>query len=128
MPSPELWAKAIRDAGFPVDLDSDFNPDTDIGFWPCRFRGVLSGFEYYSSRLSEQDRQDLGVPPDCDFLVTLVTHSDLREHATSLIAASVLCQVSGGLLCDPQTGEQYAPSGVLAWAREQLASFEGELG
>jgi hypothetical protein len=127
MPSPELWAKAIRDAGFPVDLDSDFNPDTDIGFQPCRLRGVLSGFEYYSSRISKQDQQDLGVPPDYDFSVNLVTHSDLREFATSLIAASVLCQVSGGLLVDPQTGEQHALSGVLAWAREQLASFEREL-
>jgi hypothetical protein len=128
MPAPERWANAIRDAGFPVELDADFDPDTATGFRPCRFRGVQSGFEYYSSRLSEQERRELGAPPGCNFSVALTTHADLREFATSLIAASVLCHVSGGLLVDPQSGEQLPAPGVLAWAREQLASLEGELG
>jgi hypothetical protein len=127
MPNPERWAQAIRDSGFAVELGTAFDPDTATGFHPCRFRGVESGFEYYASRLSEEERRELGAPPGCDFSVNLVTHSDLRECATSLIAASVLCQISGGLLVDPQSGERFAAPVVLAWAREQLDSFQGRI-
>jgi hypothetical protein len=127
MPEPARWAQAIRDAGFAFELDGDFDPDTATGFRPCQFRGLPSGFEYYSSRLTEQEWQELGVPPTCDFSVNLVTHADLREFATALIAASVLCHMSGGVLVDPQAGKHYSAAGVLAWAREELASFEDEL-
>jgi hypothetical protein len=127
MPAPEGCAEAIRDAGFPVDLDTDFDPDTATGFRPCLFRGVPSGFEDFSSRVNDHERKEIGAPANCDFSVTLVTFSDLREFATALIAASVLCRLSGGLLVDPQAGERYPSSDVLAWAREQLASFEDEL-
>ena len=127
MPTSTRWAQAIRDAGFPVELESDFDPATETGFRPCRFRGVLSGFEYSSGLLNEQERVELGAPPGCDFSVNLVTHSDLREFATSLIAASVLCQLSGGLLYDPQENERYSTAGILEWAREQVASIEKEL-
>ncbi len=127
MPTPARWAQAIRDAGFPVELESDFDPDTATGFRPCRYRGALSGFEYYSSPLSKQERNELGAPPNCDFSVNLVTHADLREFAVSLIAASVLCHLSGGVLFDPQTGEKYPALSVLSWAQEQLVSLEDDL-
>ena len=124
MPTPSRWAQAIRDAGFPVDLESDFDPDTATGFRPCQFRGILSGFEYYSGPLGEHERQEVGAPPGCDFSVSLVTHSDLREFATSLIAASVLCRVSDGVFYDPQEDERRTAAGILEWAHQQLALIE----
>ncbi len=127
MPTTQRWAEAIREAGFPLELGSDFDLDTATGFRPCKLRGVLSGFEYYSGRLSEQDCQDLGAPSGCDFSAMLSTGSDLRECATSLIAASVLCQISNGMLYDPQAGDQHSATAVMTWAREQLASFENEI-
>jgi hypothetical protein len=93
MPTPVRWAKAIADAGFPVELESDFDPFTATGFRPCRFRGVLSGFEYYCRRVSEAEQRDLELPSKYDLYVNLVTHSDLREFATSLISACVLCAI-----------------------------------
>src|SRR5262249_31747700 len=39
MPTPARWAEAIRNAGFPVELETDFDPDTAIGFLPCRYEG-----------------------------------------------------------------------------------------
>jgi hypothetical protein len=127
MPTPERWATAIRDAGFPVDLEHDFDPYSAFGSRPGKFRGEPSGFEYYIETLGEEDAEDLELPPECDFAVNLVTHSDLREYATSLIAASVLAAMTGGVLSDPETEEAQPASGVLAWARRELASFEHKL-
>jgi hypothetical protein len=124
MPSPEQWANAIRFAGFPVELDRDFNVDTQTGFLPCLFEQSQSGFEYFSRALSEKEQADLDTPHGCDFAVTLVTHSDLRETATALIAAGVLCKLTGGIVFDPQTGASYTASTVLNWVQEQLVEIE----
>jgi hypothetical protein len=83
-------------------MEIDFDPDTATGFRPCKYAGILSGFEYHSGRLSQAECQELDAPSSCDFSVTFTTGSDLREFATSLIAASVLTQLSNGTLLDPQ--------------------------
>jgi hypothetical protein len=128
MPTPEQWQQAIRAAGFPVDLDTDFEVDTFTGFLPCKFRGADTGFEYFSEEVKEQDRVEAGLPPGTDFAVTLVTHSDLGEFATSLLAAGALCHASSGLLVDPQLGESCASEQVLAWVAEVLSELEPHLG
>lgn len=51
----------------------------------------------------------------------------MREFATSLVAASVLCHLTGGLYYDPQEGNTQQAGGILAWAREQLAFIEKEI-
>ncbi len=127
MPSPQRWQQAIRDAGFPVELDTDFDVYSSIGFRPCQFRGGEAGFEYFSATIDESERDGLGAPAGCDFSVTLVTHSDLRDFASSLLAAGALGHASGGLLVDPQAGESYPPERALDWARAQLAELEPEL-
>jgi len=124
MPTPSAWQKAICDAGFPVELDTDFDPDTASGFRPCRYRGAVSGFEYFASRLSPSDVAVVGAPPGSDFSVTLVTHSDLKEFACSAVAAGVLAQASSGLLVDPQSGESFLASDAVVWAAEQFAEAE----
>ena len=53
MLSPKAWADAIRAAGFPVDLDMDFDVERHSGYLPCRYEGRESGFEYFFSTLDE---------------------------------------------------------------------------
>jgi hypothetical protein len=127
MPSPERWQQAIRDAGFPVELDTDFDVDSFSGFLPCRFRGAEAGFEYFGAQVEEAERAQSQAPDGCDFSVTLVTHSDLREFACSLLAAGALCDATRGLLVDPQSGESCPPERALEWVREQLAELEPHL-
>ncbi len=126
MPSPQGWNQAIRDAGFPVQLDTDFDPDSFSGFLPCTFGEEETGFEYYSGRIGPSQQSELQSGPANDFQVILTTHADLNEFSTALIAASVLCHQCGGLLCDPQSGDEIPASEVLDWARKQLASLEEE--
>ena len=126
MLTPSAWQQAILNAGFPVELNADFDPDTASGFRPCQFRGAVSGFEYMASQLSPSDAAEVGAPPGSDFSVTLVTHSDLKEFVCSAVAAGALAQASGGLLVDPQSGESFPAAEAMAWAVEQFAEAERE--
>ena len=125
MPTPSGWQKAILNAGFPVEFDHEFDSDTHSGYLPCKLRGVASGFEYFVAPLTADERLAAGAPAESDFSVTLVTHSDLGEFACSLAACSALAQASGGLLVDPQSGESFSASDVLAWASGQFVEAVG---
>lgn len=124
MPSPFAWQHAIQAAGFPVELDPDFDLDHSKGFRPCKLRGLISGFEYYGEPLSEADRVAVDAPATSDFSVTLVTHSDLKEFACSVAAAAALARASNGVLLDPQSGDSFASDDAIRWANEQFAEAE----
>ena len=126
MPTPSAWQDAIAASGLPVELDTDFDPDTFSGFLPCTIRGAASGFEYFADELSADDAAELDAPQGSDFSVTLVTHSDLKEFVCSAVAAGVLAKVSGGLLFDPQSGDSIPADEALAWSIEQIAAAERE--
>jgi hypothetical protein len=127
MPSPARWAQAIREAGFPADLDADFDVDTFSGFLPCTYDGKPGGFEYFAGPLADEDRDEMGVSAAHDFSITFATHSDMRGLATSVVAAAVLCQITGGTLVNQQAGEQLAASEAVGYAREMLESMKGDL-
>ncbi len=127
MPTPARWQRSVGDAGFPVELDTDFDVETFSGFLPCKFRGADSGFEYFSTSVDERERAEAGTPSGVDFAVTLATHSDPREFASSLLVSGALCHVSGGRLVDPQSGESISSERVLGWVREQLSGLEPHL-
>jgi hypothetical protein len=121
------WAEAIREAGFSADLDADFHVDTSSGFQPCAYDGEPSGFEYFPGQVTDDERVDLGLPAEYDFSVTFATHSDMRELATCVVAAAVLCELAGGQLSDPQAGEDITASQALSWAREAISEIRDHL-
>jgi len=122
MPSPRDWAQAIVDAGFPAELDAEFDVDDFSGFLPCRYAGADAGFEYLSGPIEFVD--GLELPSDFDFSVTFSTHSDMRELAASVVSAAVLCSLSAGILVDPQGDVAVPTTGAIPWAREQLEEID----
>jgi hypothetical protein len=122
MPSPKEWATGIVDAGFGVELDTKFDVDAFSGFLPCKLDGVDSGFEYGSGPIEIVD--GLELPEDFDFSVTFTTHSDMRELATSVVSAGVLCSLTGGVLVDLQADEAVAGADAIEWARETLDEID----
>ena len=122
MPSPRDWAQAIVDAGFPAELDAEFDVDTFSGFLPCRYDGVEAGFEYLSGPIEFVD--ELELPSEFDFSVTFTTHSSMRELASSVVSAAALCSLSAGILVDPQADVAVPASDVISWAREQLEEID----
>ncbi len=127
MPTPSQWAHAIRDAGFDVQLDTDFNVDTFMGFLPCKYKNIDAGFEYYSRTLADEERAEIGVAKCCNYSVTFVTGSDMHEFITSLVSAGVLCKISGGTFFDPQSGDAYSADQILDWVRAQVQECETHL-
>lgn len=122
MPSPAEWAEAIVDAGFPAELDAELDVDEFSGFLPCRYAGADAGFEYVSGPIEFVD--GLELPSDFDFSVTFSTHSSLRELASSVVSAAVLCSLCRGILVDPQGDVAVDADGAIAWAREQIEEIE----
>lgn len=122
MPSPAAWARAIVERGFLAELDPAFDVDAFSGFLPCRYDGEDAGFEYESGPIEHVD--GLELPEDFDFSVTFATHSDLRELASSVTCAAVLCAQSRGILVDPQADVAVPADEVIAWAREMLEEID----
>lgn len=123
MPTPADWQAAIANAGFPVRLDCDFDADTFTGFLPCRVNGELSGFEYYSSKISVSEASELQVPASVDFSVTFQIGSRPMELISAAAASSALASTTDGLLIDPQSGEEYSGKSAIEWAEKQIAEI-----
>ena len=119
MPTPAAWQDAIAAANFPVLIDQDFDPDTFTGFLPCKYKGTISGFEYYPAGLSVDDAKNLDVS-GADFSATFIAHEGHNEMQTALCAASALCVSSNGVLVDPQSGKNYPASDAVTWAADTI--------
>lgn len=124
MPSPAAWHSSIVAAGFPVALDTDFDVDSFSGFLPCPVNGEISGFEYYASTVSPDDVEELELAPGTDFSIQFCIGSQPLELISALAASSVLAEVSGGSLRDPQAGESVPADSAVGWAKAQLAQLE----
>ena len=119
LPTPEAWAQAIQAAGFELSIDTDFKWGEFDGFLPAKYKGGEAGFELYKedfdlSELSEEEQAELG---DRSLLVTLVTHSDMREYMSSMIAAAVLCAMADGRLADGGEPPFIQSADAIQWAR-----------
>jgi hypothetical protein len=124
LPSPQAWTAAIRAAGFPMEMDADFEVERFSGFLPCNYNGRAGGFEYFFSTLEDLDPPDVG---DRDVGITFVTHSSMRGLVTAVIAAAVLCEATNGVLHDEEADELIAARDALANAREMIASIGDDL-
>ena len=130
LPSAKEWADAVRAAGFPMELDSDFALESHEGFLPVTYEGKPAGFEYFYSLVGEdEDGEDREHPEvgDRDVGITFVTHSSMRELVTAVIAAAILCERSDGIVYDHESGDTITASEAVASARELIASVGEDL-
>ncbi|MFK7888607.1 MAG: hypothetical protein AB8G16_17245 [Gammaproteobacteria bacterium] len=135
MPTPETWLAAIEAHGFEMEMDVDFDVEDFEGFLPCKYKGEDAGFEYWAEKtdvnalaadgmLEGDEVTELG---DSDFLVTLSTHADYRELITSMIAAAVLAELSGGQLAPGGEPPFLHGAQAVEKIREDLPGLEREL-
>ena len=119
MITPARWAQAVKDAGFEVEMDPDFDPRTFSGFLPCKYKGQYAGFEYSYHVLQGGELASYGIGdasrPGC---MTFSTRSDFRDAATSTICAAVLASITDGVLRDADGETRIPADRALAWAKD----------
>jgi len=125
MPTPERWAAAIRESEFDMVLDTDFDVTSFTGFLPCKYKGSDAGFEYFFDRLADMEPEPdlvtrIGVR---DVAVSFITHYDVRELMTSIIASGVLCSITDGVLLDTEANKFVDASNAIQWSK----TSEGEI-
>jgi hypothetical protein len=132
VPPAAAWARAIREHGFALELDPDFDVQAHAGFLPCRYREAATGFELSMDRVA-----DAGLDGDAraaagkrDAVVSFETHGDARALVASWVASSVLAVISGGVFWSDESGEASDPrrqdliAGAREFERDTLAAEE----
>jgi hypothetical protein len=119
MPSTAAWADEIRTQGFGMDLDVEFDPKTFSGFLPCVHQGHPAGFEYFfqpDAELDDDVRRAAGSKRTLE--ISFVTHSDMRELISAMIASGVLALLSDGVVWSDESGESFSAQDAINLARE----------
>lgn len=114
-----------------MTMDTDFAIESHSGFLPCTYAGAPAGFEYFFSTVAEMELEPGNVTAaigDRDVGISLVTHASMRELATAVIAAAVLCTIADGVVQDEESGEITDAEAALADARAILSELGDDLG
>ncbi|MGH9228759.1 MAG: hypothetical protein ACRD07_08525 [Acidimicrobiales bacterium] len=114
MPSTSRWQAALDQLGIDLQLNPTLDPSVHSGYWPALLGDHDSGFEYLCGSIPDA----FGAPPPDglngrDYVINLVTHSDLRELRCAMYAASALAVACDGLCFDEETGGLTSASAVL---------------
>jgi hypothetical protein len=113
-PSPHDWQQRIEHHGFPFELDTSFDPFSQVGYLPCKYDGKLAGFEYFYE-------PDVARPSKAQ--VSFVTHSNAVELLGSIIASTVLAELSGGEWVDTEDDKTYTAENAVQQAKAAQADF-----
>lgn len=129
MVTSRQWQEAVRQNGFDLEFDADFDPDNLDGFLPCRYKGEECGFEYVRRPVAEAKPPadiQLQIGPR-DLAISFITHSDFRDLMASVIAAGILCAQTEGMLYDTEAGAFTAWPEAVEWSRSGEAEIANEL-
>jgi hypothetical protein len=114
LPTTDVWQGALDGLGIDVHLDESIETASHSGFWPVRCGTSQLGFEYYAGPVAEifggEPPVGIGVR---DYVVNLVTHSDLQELRCALLAAAALAIETDGVVFDDETGGLTTGSSLL---------------
>ncbi|MFC4309691.1 hypothetical protein ACFPN2_11425 [Steroidobacter flavus] len=121
LPAAADWARLIREAGFDVELNPDFETAAHSGYLPCP--DDRTGFEYYLESFSEPSFEigDVGAkaigPRNTVASLRFSGRSSDRDAASA--AAATLTAMTDGVLFDTEPGHFIAADAALAWARNE---------
>lgn len=124
--TPAEWQAGIEHHGFALELDTDFDPQEFYGFLPCRYQGQQAGFQYDLSELDPEWLEPSEVPlvGTRDTVLRFTTHGSLEDLVCAMIAASVLCVLTDGLLPEgAEEGQFIGADGAIAHARAHEAEI-----
>ncbi|WP_210394671.1 hypothetical protein [Motiliproteus sediminis] len=100
VPARNDWQRCIDEAGFPQQLDAEFDVARHEGYVPCRVEESEIGFEYEVQPLDETlfpaDLRQLFEPETVCVRLSVPVGSPKERVASAMMAASALARSSGG--------------------------------
>ena len=121
LPHAADWARVIREAGFDVQLNTDFEPDSFSGYLPCP--DDRTGFEYYlesfiAPTMEIGDAGTKAIGPR-NTVATLRFSGRPSDRDAASAAAATLTAMTDGVLFDTEPGHFISADEALAWARNE---------
>lgn len=121
LPAAADWARLIREAGFDVELSTDFDPAAHSGYLPCP--DDRTGFEYYLESFTtptlEIGAAGAKVVGARDSVVSLRFSGRPSDRSAATAAAATLAVATDGVLFDTEPGHFISADAALAWARNE---------
>jgi hypothetical protein len=121
LPAAAEWARIIREAGFDVQLSTEFEPGSHSGYVPCPDERI--GFEYYlesftapTVEIGETGAKAIGQRHT---VASLRFSGRPLDRSAATAAAATLTVVTDGVLFDTELGHFIAADAALAWARNE---------
>lgn len=126
MPNRDVWQHAIRDLGFPAELDESFDPCSDAGFMPATYKGQSAGFEFDLGSARDVLANYSHIVADVanrDKCATFRWGGDIVECAAALSAAAALTKLTDGIYFYPDDDILYDGNAAIEATRAELSSI-----
>lgn len=121
LPTGADWARMIREAGFDVQLATEFEPTSHSGYLPCP--DDRTGFEYYLESFAAPTLEigDVGaqVIGERKTVASLRFSGRPADQTAATAAAATLTAMTDGVLFDTEPGHFIGANEALAWARNE---------
>lgn len=121
LPTALDWARVLREAGYEIALDTQFDPRSHSGYVPCP--DDRTGFEYYleafdapTIEIGDEGAKAIGAR---NAVVSLRLSGRPSDQAAATAAAATLAAMADGVLFDSESGHFIAAADALAWARNE---------
>lgn len=121
LPVAADWARVIREAGFDVQLNAEFEPGSYNGYLPCP--DDRTGFEFYlesfttpTLEIGDAGAKAIGAR---NTVATLRFSGRASDRNAATAAAATLAAMTDGVLFDTEPGHFIAADAALAWARNE---------
>lgn len=121
LPTAADWSRLLREGGFNIQLDPEFDPRTHSGYLPCP--DERTGFEYYlepfdapTPEIGEEGAKAIGTR---NAVVSLRFSGRPLDREAAIGAAATLAAMADGVLFDSEPGHFISAANALAWARNE---------
>lgn len=121
LPTAPEWARVLREAGYEIALDTQFDTRSHSGYVPCP--DDRTGFEYYleafdapTIEIGDEGAKVIGAR---NAVVSLRFSGRPSDQAAATAAAATLAAMADGVLFDSESGHFIAAAEALAWARHE---------
>jgi hypothetical protein len=127
-PTNEAWEKAAQELGYKFKITTDGDITKSSGWYPIEFNGETAGFEAYTSSADElaefeedddddEDDEELNHGKDTMLMFACGRGA---SWSSGVVAAAAWAILTGGVIDDPQSGEEIPAADAADWAKDAI--------